>query len=158
MSQSNPSSRMAAYFGYIVYMTYNLQGQWDTNGNHSQPGCANGYCIRSHANYTINSLSTITRAGVPACEVGVGVSRCGGSFLMAKAPGQRPTTSAASGIRSQKGGQVRGTVALSPTPRLTGSLNITNTNVETWCDETTMANPVSATSSGWRACTRTHRP
>lgn len=72
---------------YIVYMTYDLHGQWDYNNKWAQPGCGGVSCLRSHVNMTetINSLAMITKAGVPSHKVVVGVSSYGRSFQMTKA-------------------------------------------------------------------------
>jgi chitinase len=79
-----PIKAMSAYLDYIVYMTYDLHGQWDYGNKNSDPGCPGGNCLRSHVNLTetINALSMITKAGVPATKVIVGVSSYGRSFKM----------------------------------------------------------------------------
>ncbi|KAJ5114021.1 hypothetical protein N7456_002555 [Penicillium angulare] len=72
---------------YVVFMTYDLHGQWDYNNNFASPGCDNGNCLRSHVNFTetVNTLSMITKAGVPSNKVVVGVSSYGRSFKMTTA-------------------------------------------------------------------------
>ncbi|KAK3898494.1 hypothetical protein C8A05DRAFT_47209 [Staphylotrichum tortipilum] len=79
-----PIGLMSTFLDYIVYMTYDLHGQWDTTNQWSQPGCPGGDCLRSHVNLTetINALSMITKAGVPSNKVVVGVSSYGRSFGM----------------------------------------------------------------------------
>lgn len=79
-----PISDIAAVVDYIVYMTYDLHGQWDSGNGYSQDGCATGNCLRSHVNLTetMNSLSMITKAGVPSGKVVVGVTSYGRSFGM----------------------------------------------------------------------------
>lgn len=69
---------------YIVYMTYDLHGQWDYNSAFSDTSCAAGNCLRSGVNLTetLNSLSMITKAGVPSHKVIVGVTSYGRSFQM----------------------------------------------------------------------------
>ena len=71
---------------YIVYMTYDLHGQWDYNGTSSDPGCPGprSNCLRSHVNNTETflALSMITKAGVPSNNVVVGVASYGRSFEM----------------------------------------------------------------------------
>ncbi|KAL7946919.1 class V chitinase Chi100 [Trichoderma barbatum] len=74
---------------YIVYMTYDLHGQWDYINKYASPGCGSydqglGNCLRSHVNLTetTNALSMITKAGVPSNMVAVGVSSYGRSFKM----------------------------------------------------------------------------
>ncbi|KAL5337697.1 hypothetical protein BJX70DRAFT_409027 [Aspergillus crustosus] len=70
---------------YIVYMTYDLHGQWDAHNSNSQEGCDTGNCLRSQVNLTETeqSLAMITKAGVPGNKVIVGVTSYGRSFKMA---------------------------------------------------------------------------
>ena len=77
---------MGKALDYIVYMTYDLHGQWDYGNKWTSPGCADGNCLRSHVNLTetINSLAMITKAGVPSNKVVVGVASYGRSFKMAQ--------------------------------------------------------------------------
>ncbi|KAI8943235.1 hypothetical protein NX059_001257 [Plenodomus lindquistii] len=72
---------------YIVFMTYDLHGQWDTDNSYSQEGCANGNCLRSQVNLTETkqSLAMITKAGVPGKKVIVGITSYGRSYNMAAA-------------------------------------------------------------------------
>ena len=82
-----PIKDIAKVVDYIVYMTYDLHGQWDTENSHSQEGCALGNCLRSQVNLTETqySLAMITKAGVPSNKVIVGVTSYGRSFKMASA-------------------------------------------------------------------------
>ncbi|CAM1501398.1 Fc.00g105600.m01.CDS01 [Cosmosporella sp. VM-42] len=79
-----PVDKMAPLVDYMVYMTYDLHGQWDYGNQYASPGCPNGNCLRSHVNKTEthNALSMITKAGVPASKIVVGVSSYGRSFKM----------------------------------------------------------------------------
>ena len=79
-----PISEMAKVLDYIVYMTYDLHGQWDYDNNYSQDGCPAGNCLRSHVNITETNfaLAMITKAGVPANKLHVGISSYGRSFKM----------------------------------------------------------------------------
>ncbi|TWU70441.1 hypothetical protein ED733_000323 [Metarhizium rileyi] len=72
---------------YIVFMTYDLHGQWDSQNKWSQVGCPSGMCLRSGVNLTetINSLVMVTKAGVPSSKIVVGVTSYGRSFGMAEA-------------------------------------------------------------------------
>ncbi|EQL02078.1 Glycoside hydrolase [Ophiocordyceps sinensis CO18] len=85
--QNFPIEEMSKTVDYIVYMTYDLHGQWDYNSKWSMPGCGETSCLRSHINMTetLNSLSMITKAGVPSYKIVVGVSSYGRSFEMASA-------------------------------------------------------------------------
>ncbi|KAL2834835.1 hypothetical protein BJY01DRAFT_259367 [Aspergillus pseudoustus] len=78
---------MSAVVDYIVYMTYDLHGQWDYNNSYTDPGCPAGNCLRSHVNLTetINSLSMITKTGVSNTQLVVGVASYGRSFKMTTA-------------------------------------------------------------------------
>lgn len=82
-----PIELMAKSLDYIVYMTYDLHGQWDYGNKWASPDCPDGNCLRSHVNLTetILSLSMITKAGVPSNKVAVGITSYGRSFHMAEA-------------------------------------------------------------------------
>ncbi|OBT40386.1 hypothetical protein VE00_10085 [Pseudogymnoascus sp. WSF 3629] len=82
-----PVSKLTTYLNYVVYMTYDLHGQWDYNNQWSSPGCPSGNCLRSHTNMTetINALSMLTKAGMPASKIIVGVPSYGRSFKMTTA-------------------------------------------------------------------------
>lgn len=82
-----PIDRIAKIVDYIIYMTYDLHGQWDYDNKWASPGCPKGDCLRSHVNLTetLGALSMITKAGVPSTKVIVGVTSYGRSFKMAKA-------------------------------------------------------------------------
>lgn len=43
-----PIDRIAAVIDYIVYMTYDLHGQWDYGNANAFDMCPSGKCIRSH--------------------------------------------------------------------------------------------------------------
>ncbi|KAK4197626.1 family 18 putative glycoside hydrolase [Triangularia verruculosa] len=75
---------MAAVADYIVYMTYDLHGQWDYANRHAIDGCPAGNCLRSQTNITetLLALSMITKAGVPSNKIAVGVTSYGRSFEM----------------------------------------------------------------------------
>ncbi|KAI0875547.1 class V chitinase Chi100 [Hypoxylon argillaceum] len=78
---------MSQVVDYIVFMTYDLHGQWDYGNAFSDPGCSGGNCLRSHVNLTetINALSMVTKAGVPSNMIAVGVTDYGRSFEMTEA-------------------------------------------------------------------------
>ncbi|KAF4980848.1 hypothetical protein FZEAL_3246 [Fusarium zealandicum] len=82
-----PIKEISKVVDYIVYMTYDLHGQWDHGNKWSSSGCPNGNCLRSHINITetMTSLAMITKAGVPSYKVFVGIASYGRSFKMAKA-------------------------------------------------------------------------
>jgi hypothetical protein len=63
---------------------YDLHGQWDYGNKWSDPGCPEGGCLRSHINFTetYNTLSMITKAGIPTNKIAVGVASYGRSYKM----------------------------------------------------------------------------
>ncbi|KAF1994464.1 glycoside hydrolase family 18 protein [Amniculicola lignicola CBS 123094] len=87
-----PIKKMAPYLEYIVFMTYDLHGQWDVGRKWSMEGCEAGNCLRSHINSTetMNSMIMMTKAGVPSHKVVMGVSSYGRSFKMTDATCRGP--------------------------------------------------------------------
>ncbi|KFY44344.1 hypothetical protein V494_01528 [Pseudogymnoascus sp. VKM F-4513 (FW-928)] len=79
-----PVAQMHTYVDYFIYMTYDYHGQWDAGHHYSVDGCYDGNCLRSHVNKTEtrNSLVMITKAGVPANKVLVGITSYGRGFRM----------------------------------------------------------------------------
>ncbi|KAK1966080.1 glycoside hydrolase [Colletotrichum sublineola] len=82
-----PIKQMAEALDYIVFMTYDLHGQWDAGNKWTSPGCPTGNCLRSHVNETEtkDALSMVTKAGAASNKILVGVSSYGRSFEMAQA-------------------------------------------------------------------------
>ncbi|THC89244.1 hypothetical protein EYZ11_011312 [Aspergillus tanneri] len=80
-----PIEKISKVVDYIIYMTYDLHGQWDAMNPNSQISCPSGMCLRSQVNLTetISSLVMITKAGVPSNQVVAGVTSYGRSFAMA---------------------------------------------------------------------------
>lgn len=79
-----PIKKMAPVLDYIVFMTYDLHGQWDVGRDWSMDGCKAGNCLRSHINSTetMDSMVMMTKAGVPSHKVVMGVTSYGRSFKM----------------------------------------------------------------------------
>lgn len=84
-----PIDAIAMVTDYLVFMSYDLHGQWDYTNKYATPGCPSydqdlGNCLRSHVNLTetLNALSMVTKAGVPSTMTIVGVSSYGRSFEM----------------------------------------------------------------------------
>jgi GH18 family chitinase len=50
-----PIELMSDTLDYIVYMTYDLHGQWDAGNQYSIDGCPAGNCLRSHGELTLGS-------------------------------------------------------------------------------------------------------
>ncbi|PWY70845.1 hypothetical protein BO94DRAFT_609121, partial [Aspergillus sclerotioniger CBS 115572] len=82
-----PIEAISSAVDYIVYMTYDLHGQWDYGNAYADSGCSDGNCLRSHVNLTetLSSLSMITKAGVSSNKVAVGVASYARSFEMTEA-------------------------------------------------------------------------
>lgn len=85
--KSFPMKKMGEFIDYVIFMTYDLHGQWDYGNEWTSPGCPTGNCLRSHINETEtkDALAMITKAGVPSGKVVVGVASYGRSFKMAAA-------------------------------------------------------------------------
>jgi GH18 family chitinase len=112
-----PIEEIGAVVDYMVYMTYDLHGQWDYGNKWSSPGCEEGDCLRSHINKTetYSSLSMITKAGVPSHKIFAGISSYGRSFKMAQAgctgpmcrfTGSASVSNAAKGACTDTGGYI----------------------------------------------------
>ncbi|KAI9374613.1 hypothetical protein BJX61DRAFT_540623 [Aspergillus egyptiacus] len=115
--KSFPMNKMGEDLDYVIYMTYDLHGQWDYNNPWTTSGCPTGNCLRSHVNETEtrDALSMITKAGVPFNKVVVGVASYGRSFKMAEAgctgpmckfTGTASISSAAPGRCTETGGYI----------------------------------------------------
>ncbi|KAF2119736.1 hypothetical protein BDV96DRAFT_642744 [Lophiotrema nucula] len=85
--KSFPIKNMAENLDYIIYMTYDLHGQWDYGNKWTMSGCESGNCLRSHVNETEtkDALAMITKAGVVSNKIVVGVPSYGRSFKMESA-------------------------------------------------------------------------
>ena len=68
-------------------MTYDLHGQWDYDNRWSTDGCLKGNCLRHHTNKTETEMALVmvTKTGVPANKVVVGLPLYGRSFKMTAA-------------------------------------------------------------------------
>ncbi|KAF2734823.1 hypothetical protein EJ04DRAFT_492871 [Polyplosphaeria fusca] len=79
-----PIEEIGKVVDYIVYMTYDIHGQWDFGNGFSDEGCPTGDCLRSHVNRTEteNAMSMITKAGVQADKILIGMALYGRSFQM----------------------------------------------------------------------------
>lgn len=112
-----PIKEIGKVINYIVYMTYDLHGQWDANNGYSQDNCDQGNCLRSQVNLTETkqSLAMITKAGVPGNKVVVGITSYGRSFNMAEEgcwgpsctfTGDRLTSHATKGVCTDTAGYI----------------------------------------------------
>ncbi|OAA63574.1 Glycoside hydrolase, subgroup, catalytic core [Niveomyces insectorum RCEF 264] len=80
-----PIREIGEVVDYVVFMTYDLHGQFDYGNQYAQDGCPTGNCLRSDVNLTetLNALSMVTKAGLPSNKVVVGITSYGRSFHMA---------------------------------------------------------------------------
>lgn len=60
--KSFPIAEIGKVVDYIVFMTYDLHGQWDAGNPNAQSGCPSGNCLRSQVNLTetMTSLSMVS--------------------------------------------------------------------------------------------------
>jgi chitinase len=84
-----PTQAVSLVVDYIVYVMYDLHRQWDYTNKYATPGCplyseGLGNCLRSHINLTetMNTLSMITKAGIPSNMIAIGISTYSRSFQM----------------------------------------------------------------------------
>ncbi|KAK3688699.1 glycoside hydrolase superfamily [Podospora appendiculata] len=109
--QNFPIAEMAQVVDYIIYMTYDLHGQWDHNSKWAMPGFDGTSCLRSHINMTetMSSLAMITKASVPSNKIVVGVSSYGRSFETTQAECTGPQCSFTGPDSTAKKGRCTGT-------------------------------------------------
>ncbi|PYH32949.1 glycoside hydrolase, partial [Aspergillus neoniger CBS 115656] len=74
-----PVSKINSVVDFVVFMTYDLHGQWDYGNTSSDDGCEDGNCLRSHVNLTETgyALSMVTKAGMDTNKLMVGVASYG---------------------------------------------------------------------------------
>ncbi|KAM6509638.1 hypothetical protein FALCPG4_017287 [Fusarium falciforme] len=130
-----PIGEISKIVDYIVYMTYDLHGQWDFESSWGAEGCPKGSCLRSHVNMTetMNSLAMITKAGVEARQVVVGVSSYGRSFQMSNANCKGPMcTFTGNGAKKGKCTDTSGYISNAEIETIKAEKN-----VNSWWDQTT---------------------
>ncbi|KAH6688599.1 hypothetical protein F5X68DRAFT_168527 [Plectosphaerella plurivora] len=136
-----PVGDIAKIVDYIIYMTYDLHGQWDYGNQWANPGCPSGNCLRSHVNFTesYNALAMVTKAGASTDKVIVGVTSYGRSFRMANPSCTGPMcrfTGPASGARP---GRCTGTPGYLADAEIREILRVDPT-ARTFLDYNTMSN------------------
>jgi hypothetical protein len=62
-----PIAQISKVIDYIVFMTYDLHGQWDANNKYAQEGCDSGMCLRSHVNLTETHTALSMVSLLPIC-------------------------------------------------------------------------------------------
>jgi spore germination protein YaaH len=53
----HPITEFEKVLDYVIYMTYDLHGQWDYDNPWAVEGCPAGNCLRSHVNIKETKLS-----------------------------------------------------------------------------------------------------
>jgi chitinase len=136
---------MAALADYIVYMTYDLHGQWDYANKYSIDGCPAGDCLRSHTNLTetLLALSMITKAGVPSGKLAVGVTSYGRSFQMTTPGCTGPLCTYTGGVSGAYPGPCTGTAGYISNAEINAILRGTGT----WKTQSGALQPISSYSS-----------
>ncbi|KAK4231442.1 glycoside hydrolase, subgroup, catalytic core [Podospora fimiseda] len=88
-----PIEQMARNVDYVIYMTYDLHGQWDVGQAGATTSCPTGNCLRSHVDWaeTQLALAMLTKAGVPSNKTVVGLPSYGRTFKMAQVGCTGPT-------------------------------------------------------------------
>ncbi|KAH7633846.1 hypothetical protein B0T09DRAFT_372316 [Sordaria sp. MPI-SDFR-AT-0083] len=149
----HPLDKMAESLDYIVYMTYDLHGQWDYGGPWASSGCPEGNCLRSHVNWTetVSALTLITKTGVPASKILFGIGSYGRSFQMTD-PGCRdvnchfvgPQSGATPGRCTQTAGYISNA-------EINDITYIATPGVKTWSDQESLTNFVVYNGDQWVA-------
>lgn len=148
-----PIREMGSVVDYIVYMTYDLHGQWDYGNKFSQEGCPGASCLRSHVNLTETNyaLAMLTKAGVPANRVVVGVSSYGRAFGMTSKACTGPTC----GFQGPKSGATPGrctnTAGYLANAEILEILSLNDTGVKSWYDKASDSNIVQYKDNQWVA-------
>ncbi|ORY57858.1 killer toxin alpha/beta [Pseudomassariella vexata] len=136
-----PIDKMAKTIDYIVYMTYDLHGQWDAGNKWATEGCPEGNCLRSHVNITETNiaLAMITKAGVSTNQIFVGESSYGRSFKMAKAGCDGPMCRyLGDGTNSLAAkGRCTGTSGYIANAEIKAIIELQETPIKSWYDEKT---------------------
>ncbi|KAL4898449.1 hypothetical protein BDV59DRAFT_197356 [Aspergillus ambiguus] len=138
-------SKMAAVADYIVFMTYDLHGQWDYANQYAVDGCPAGNCLRSHVNITetLQTLAMITKAGVSSNKIAVGVSSYGRSFQMTTAGCTGPMCTYTGGGSGAYPGPCTGTAGYIANAEINAILNGTGS----WEDSTGAVHQITSYSS-----------
>ncbi|KAL4744337.1 hypothetical protein BDW72DRAFT_212797 [Aspergillus terricola var. indicus] len=121
---------------YIVFMTYDLHGQWDYDNSFASEGCTSGNCLRSHVNMTETktALAMITKAGVPSNKVVVGVSSYGRSFKMTSPDCTGPDCTYVGSESDALAGRCTQTNGYIANAEIS-EIILTNPTAETWLDK-----------------------
>jgi GH18 family chitinase len=148
-----PISDMAKELDYIVYMTYDLHGQWDYGNTFSQDGCPSGACLRSHVNLTETNyaLAMITKAGVPANLVSVGVTSYGRSFGMTQAGCTGPMCTFGGPDSTATPGMCTITAGYISNAEILNIIGVNDSSTKTWYDTDSNSNIMVYNDNQWVA-------
>ncbi|KAH8895647.1 glycoside hydrolase, partial [Thozetella sp. PMI_491] len=132
----------AMFVDYIVFMTYDLHGQWDYDKAWANPGCPTGNCLRSHVNIseTLTALSMITKAGVPSNQVAVGVSSYARAFKMVDPSCTGPQCLFTGPLSGAEPGPCTGTPGYIANAELEGIISNVNINSTQYVDSLSDSN------------------
>ncbi|GMG12973.1 unnamed protein product [Aspergillus oryzae] len=127
---------LADVLDYLVFMTYDLHGQWDHSNHWAAPGCEEGNCLRSHVNLTetYSALSMVTKAGMPSNKVITGIASFGRAFKMTTPGCTGPDchfTGATSGARAGRCTATQGYLSVAEIDEILS----TNPSADTWTDD-----------------------
>ncbi|CRG90584.1 hypothetical protein PISL3812_07628 [Talaromyces islandicus] len=152
--KSFPIDKMADELDYIVYMTYDLHGQWDVGNKYAMEGCDGGNCLRSHVNLTetTQTLAMITKAGVSTNKIFVGESSYGRSFLMEK----EDCTSENCTFAGERDKSLADSGACTKTPGYISDAEIndildTHKDAKTWYDDDSSKSDIVVWNGNWAA-------
>ncbi|KAB8277072.1 hypothetical protein BDV30DRAFT_223672 [Aspergillus minisclerotigenes] len=129
-------SALADVLDYLVFMTYDLHGQWDHSNHWAAPGCEEGNCLRSHVNLTetYSALSMVTKAGMPSNKVITGIASFGRAFKMTTPGCTGPDchfTGATSGARAGRCTDTQGYLSVAEIDEILS----TNPSADAWTDD-----------------------
>ncbi|KAG7433883.1 Killer toxin subunits alpha/beta [Fusarium oxysporum f. sp. raphani] len=148
-----PIATISRTVDYIVYMTYDLHGQWDYESAWASDGCPKGSCLRSHVNLTEteNSLAMVTKAGVEARKLVVGVSSYGRSFKMSSARCKGPMCTFTGPESGAAKGKCTDTAGYISNAELEALIHSHSGDVEKWHDATTDSDYMIFDDTNWVA-------
>ncbi|KAG5804982.1 hypothetical protein H9Q74_010194 [Fusarium xylarioides] len=148
-----PIAAISKTVDYIAYMTYDLHGQWDYESPWASDGCPKGSCLRSHVNLTEteNSLAMVTKAGVEARKLVVGVSSYGRSFKMSSVRCKGPACTFAGPESGAAKGKCTDTAGYISNAELKALVHSHSGDVEKWHDAKTDSDYMIFDDTNWVA-------
>ncbi|KAI0376688.1 class V chitinase-like protein [Hypomontagnella monticulosa] len=135
-----PIANMAQIVDYIVYMTYDLHGQWDYGNKWADDGCPAGNCLRSH----------VTKANAPSYKIAVGISSYGRSFKMTDPNCSGPMCGYVGPDSAAKPGMCTGTAGYISNAEINRIIR-NGGNIQSWFDAKTMTDYLMYEGTEWVA-------